>query len=1269
MTDPIIEDTATTGGMRTHILILIIYAALTVLFYSPVVVGQKSLNPALYQPHGVTAAGVYGEKGRTPVNSFNTDLATRAFYEFPINKLVGDMYRARRAPLWNPYQAGGTPLAAQYTTRAFFPYQIAEDISPVRYWDYFMLGRLFIAGFFTYLFIIALGAGPWSAFIGGLFYMFSGAFTWFINLEQLANTAMMLPILLLSMEALARPAPRAQWVKVKIVIGAAVFALTLLAGQPETALYVLALAFLYYVFRAIAAHGLVRGVKILPRLGFSFVTGLLLSMPLILPFIELLRRGGLIYPGGVGLGLDKLVSWQTLFNVITPSLSYFPAGPGTAGGTGLVSRAGEGFFRFLPMSGVWDTLGGYTGVLPLFLILAGLFISPLRKKMPLRKELIFFLLAAAFIVLKNAGVYPFILLGGAPLFERVLSLRWAGPVWIFALSAAAAMGFGLVEAHLERSAEARDRGEKRGPIPAGAVFIPAAGIIGGLYFVYSFIPSVSLYMQSAAAFDDAMRPFVLPSVIGGSLLTLFVLGFAFYITWSWKDEKRNIYALIILAVLELWWWVPRGYAPETLLMKWLPLFAGFAALVFFFRQKMTFAFLGLAVFFGGAYLLDTMAPNGLPPFDDAFRPAPYVSAIRDDADGGRPRAAGAYGALFPNYASALRLDDVRYVNSVTPLEFRAFSSKYLSSRTGSGPAAAASWFSGRPVKTGGETIGAAGGETLDGQGMIGNGEAESPPEKDFLERERAYSFLGVKYLVFPPAGVGGSSDEALMTAFEEKFPLFYDSPDARVYKNPGALPRVFLVKDTLEARGWEEAQKMFMEGGFDPMAEVVIERGDDGPARGAAGSEDNAGDDRPRDDKSPANKKDGKRDGKRDDRKKADKKKEIKASAGSGPLGWLASAGEVFHEYLPGRPALAASSGEGAAAGGAGAMPPETLMKSPRKYGSAASSGASESLTAGPGKSLSDSQEKASSPAAAEPGPAPSKNAAKPADETVPAALKASSGAPSAPSGAEKSAAVPAGEAASKKEESAGQGKKDTSAGPSSEELKAPASLMTAPPKGPAPAGTAVAETPSEPAPTSTAGAVGSSGAQRPSAEKAPIMTTPKKAEETPQAMPAEKPALSPSPSEETVAGPMGGAQGEGKAAPAESAEAPVPGGATAETPPAETPPAAAVQTPAPLPPLEEGRARIIEYTEHKVVVEVNAEDESMLVLTDLYYPGWKAKVNDEKTEIVRVNGLVRGVPVKAGRSTVVFYYMPFYFILGVVLFGLGVIFSVVLIVRDIKGE
>ncbi|MFQ5354865.1 MAG: YfhO family protein, partial [Thermodesulfobacteriota bacterium] len=149
------------------------------------------------------------------------------------------------------------------------------------------------------------------------------------------------------------------------------------------------------------------------------------------------------------------------------------------------------------------------------------------------------------------------------------------------------------------------------------------------------------------------------------------------------------------------------------------------------------------------------------------------------------------------------------------------------------------------------------------------------------------------------------------------------------------------------------------------------------------------------------------------------------------------------------------------------------------------------------------------------------------------------------------------------------------------------------------------------------------------------------------------------------------------EAGPPEAAEE-APGTMDAGAPAAETettlPPEEGLEEPAaaftqpPLPPLK-NNARILDYSENTVTVEVDSESDTVLVLGDLFYPGWKVKVNGEKSRIIRVNGLVRGVPLKAGSSKVVFCYMPLGFIIGLVLMALSGIFCIILIYKDLKGE
>lgn len=87
----------------------------------------------------------------------------------------------------------------------------------------------------------------------------------------------------------------------------------------------------------------------------------------------------------------------------------------------------------------------------------------------------------------------------------------------------------------------------------------------------------------------------------------------------------------------------------------------------------------------------------------------------------------------------------------------------------------------------------------------------------------------------------------------------------------------------------------------------------------------------------------------------------------------------------------------------------------------------------------------------------------------------------------------------------------------------------------------------------------------------------------------------------------------------------------------------------------------IIVDEDQKVVVKVIAPQPGYLVLSDTYYPGWRAYLED-KTEvrIVRANYNFRAVPLLAGDHTVTFIYQPESFLRGlrISLASLGIIFG-----------
>jgi uncharacterized membrane protein YfhO len=57
-------------------------------------------------------------------------------------------------------------------------------------------------------------------------------------------------------------------------------------------------------------------------------------------------------------------------------------------------------------------------------------------------------------------------------------------------------------------------------------------------------------------------------------------------------------------------------------------------------------------------------------------------------------------------------------------------------------------------------------------------------------------------------------------------------------------------------------------------------------------------------------------------------------------------------------------------------------------------------------------------------------------------------------------------------------------------------------------------------------------------------------------------------------------------------------------------------------------------------------------VLSEVYYPGWRAWVNDREVEVLRANYLFRAMEISAGAQRVRLLYAPWSFKIGAGLFA-----------------
>jgi hypothetical protein len=88
---------------------------------------------------------------------------------------------------------------------------------------------------------------------------------------------------------------------------------------------------------------------------------------------------------------------------------------------------------------------------------------------------------------------------------------------------------------------------------------------------------------------------------------------------------------------------------------------------------------------------------------------------------------------------------------------------------------------------------------------------------------------------------------------------------------------------------------------------------------------------------------------------------------------------------------------------------------------------------------------------------------------------------------------------------------------------------------------------------------------------------------------------------------------------------------------------------------------QFISESNNRLQLLVEAKEDNLLVLSDTYFPGWKAYVDGKPVKIFRANYNFRAVSIPPGKHEVKFVYHPMSVKLGVVVTSLGIIGILVL--------
>ncbi len=107
--------------------------------------------------------------------------------------LTGASFDLGQLPFWNPFEACGTPYAANGEMGVFSVLQLPLHLSPtIAHWDFFALLRIVLVSLGGWLCAFSLGNSPRSALLVGFGLAYGAIFTLFANLVHL-NGALVIP--------------------------------------------------------------------------------------------------------------------------------------------------------------------------------------------------------------------------------------------------------------------------------------------------------------------------------------------------------------------------------------------------------------------------------------------------------------------------------------------------------------------------------------------------------------------------------------------------------------------------------------------------------------------------------------------------------------------------------------------------------------------------------------------------------------------------------------------------------------------------------------------------------------------------------------------------------------------------------------------------------------------------------------------------------------------------------------------------------------------
>ena len=383
------------------------------------------LHASLFEGRGlVPSDGIYNfppwlESKNQPSDSL---LADQYLVFVPQHEFTHREFMRGNFPLWNPNLDCGFPNLASIQGALLYPINLLLlPVEPFYAGGIAAFLKLFLAGFFTMLYMRLLGASNAGAFLSGVIFSLSGFMVCWLGHPHV-NSAICLPALVYFIErtfqfgrgpagSLTSKSSLRMWAGLGVTFG-----WLLLGGHPPTMIQVCGFAGFYFLFRLAGQWDNQAPTRITMAFG-AVAIGFLLAAPAILPFLEYYRHSSM---DASSLVLNRAEIRSPLNTWI---LWLFPRLNGTPMDGREDTMLWLGIGNLLPN---FVERTGYVGILPWMLALCGVIFN--RNRLT-----IFYVSVIVLCLLAVFGIPPF-----PALFDSIPIVKNATPTRLVLIA-----GFGV----------------------------------------------------------------------------------------------------------------------------------------------------------------------------------------------------------------------------------------------------------------------------------------------------------------------------------------------------------------------------------------------------------------------------------------------------------------------------------------------------------------------------------------------------------------------------------------------------------------------------------------------------------------------------------------------------------------------------------------------------------------------------------------------------------------------------------------------------------